>query len=80
MANDLTDYVLNVDMTTAQFDIDLIVEEASKLGVDFGDLQDYGFEYKSDSCGGKTCLRKQNFKDLNDWFNKTSMFTDKMKE
>ena len=80
MANDLSDYVMNVDMSVAQFDIDLIVEEAQKLGVDFGDLQDYGFEYKSLSCGGKTCIRKQNFKDLNDWFNKTSMFTDKMKE
>jgi len=38
MANDLNDYVLNVDISTAQFDIDLIVEEADKLGINFGDL------------------------------------------
>ena len=80
MANDLSDYIMNVDITSAQFDTDLIVEEAGKLGIDFGDLQDYGFDSKNISCGGSKCLRKQNFKDLNDWLNKTSKFTDKMKE
>jgi hypothetical protein len=48
----MTDYLLNIDITKASFDIDLMHEEAQKLGLDFGDLSEYGFDIKSSKCGG----------------------------
>ena len=36
IANQMTDYLLNIDITKASFDIDLMHEEAQKLGLDFG--------------------------------------------
>ena len=67
-------------MTKAQFNVDMVFEEAQKLGLDFGDLEEYGFDVKSSKCGGQTCIRKENFKDLNDALNKNQKFTKKFKE
>ena len=36
--NNLQEYIQNVDITKAQFDVDVLVEEASKLGIEFGEL------------------------------------------
>jgi len=36
-----------------------LFDEAKKLGLDFGDLEEYGFDVKSVSCGGKTCFNKE---------------------
>ena len=36
--NNLQEYIQNVDITKAQFDVDVLVEEASKLGMEFGEL------------------------------------------
>ena len=58
--NNMKDYVLNVDVTKAQFDIDIMVDEAQKLGLDLGDLKEYGFNSKA--CSGKNCLNKKNIK------------------
>ena len=50
-----------------------MVDEAKKLGVDFGDLTDYGFEYKSSACGGKTCFNKDKLKNFDDIINKNTL-------
>lgn len=57
-----------------------MLDEFKKLGVDFGDLNDYGFEYKSSSCGGKTCLNKNALKDFDDILNKKRSFNAKIIE
>ena len=31
-------------MGEAQFNLNMLVDEAKKIGIDFGDLKDYGFE------------------------------------
>ena len=49
----------------------MLYEQARKLGLDFGDLEEYGFEINSSACGGKTCLRKKHFKDMDDAFMKS---------
>ena len=38
LANNMQDYLVNVDLTRAQFDVDQLFEEAGRLGMDFGDL------------------------------------------
>jgi hypothetical protein len=50
-----------------------MVDEAKKLGVDFGNLSDYGFEYKSEACGGKTCLNKDKIKRFDEIINKNTI-------
>ena len=54
----------NIDLSTSQFDIDLLYDEAKKLGLDFGDLEEYGFDVKSVRCGGKTCINREKVKDF----------------
>ena len=45
IANNLVeDYIQNVDLSKAQYNLDLLFEEAGRLGMDFGDLQQYGLE------------------------------------
>ena len=34
----ISNYLVNVDLTEAQFDLDLMLDNANKLGMDFGDL------------------------------------------
>ena len=38
LASNMQDYLVNVDLTGAQFDVDKLFEEAGRLGMDFGDL------------------------------------------
>lgn len=64
--NNIQEMVLNIDLRDAQFDIDKLYEEAQKIGVDVGDLSDYGFDPNSPSCGGKTCFRPDQFKNIDD--------------
>ena len=45
--------------------------------MDFGDLQEYGFDTKSGSCGGNTCINRKNIKSLDDVINKGVKFTNK---
>ena len=49
-------------MTNTQFEVDTLLEQAEKLGMDFGDLEEYGLDVKSGACGGKTCLDREKFK------------------
>lgn len=71
---------MNVNIMNAQFDVDALYEEAQKLGLDAGDLSDYGFDVKSAACGGSTCLRKENFKNYDDFLNKGGKFTNKISQ
>jgi hypothetical protein len=74
----IQNYVMNVNIMNAQFDVDALYDEAKKLGLDAGDLSEYGFDVKSSACGGNTCLRKENFKDYDDFLNKGNNFTGKI--
>lgn len=69
IANKVTDYILNVDVTNASFDLEVFFEESKKLGLDFGDLEEYGFDVKSASCGGKACFDKGKFKNYDEFLN-----------
>lgn len=72
--------MLNIDITKAQFNVDMMVDEASKLGVDFGDLSEYGFDVKSAKCGGNTCFKNQDFKDVETSLKRSDRFGAKMIE
>ena len=37
-------YMMNIDLSKSQYDLDLLFEEAGRLGMDFGDLKEYGIE------------------------------------
>ena len=71
---------MNVNIMNAQFDVNAMYEEAQKLGLDAGDLSEYGFDVKSAACGGNTCLRKENFKNYDDFLNKGGKLTNKIAE
>ena len=40
------DTVLEIDLENAQFDPSLMIEEAKKMGLDFEELEDLGFNLK----------------------------------
>ena len=44
MADTFQDFVMNVDILNAQFDAELLFEEAKKLGMDLGDFKDYAYD------------------------------------
>ena len=77
LVQNVQDYIVNIDLTKTQFDADKLFEEASRLGMDFGDLQEYGFHVGSDKCGGKTCINKDSFRDFADALSKKNNFTKK---
>lgn len=63
--NQVNDFVQNVDITNIQFDIVKLYENAQKIGLDAGDLSDYGFQ-KGQKCSGQVCFSEdkiRNFKD-----------------
>ena len=41
---------MDIKISDTQFDANLFVQEAAKIGLDLGDLRDYGFN--TDMCGG----------------------------
>ena len=51
-----------------------MIENADKLGMDLGDLQEYGFDVKSMKCGGMTCINKDKFKTYEDILEKGTKF------
>ena len=68
---------MNVDVTNIQFDVEAIYSEAQKLGLDAGDLMDYGFEY-SPKCGGKKCFNPDKIKDYDNFLNNTQTIGNKL--
>ena len=57
-----------------------MIENADKLGMDLGDLKEYGFDVKSMKCGGKTCLNKDRMKQFDDILNKKNRLNAKIIE
>ena len=64
MADSVHNYVMNVDITNAQFDMVSLYEEAQKLGLDIGDLKDYGFDPKNPLCDKNSCSPKDFITDI----------------
>ena len=50
-AIDLYDKLIEINLEDAQFDIKKMYEEAQKVGLDIGDLQEYGFDYEQKEFG-----------------------------
>ena len=48
--------------------------------MDLGDLEEYGLDVRSASCGGKTCFNKNHFKNYDDLLSKGSKFGLKLGE
>ena len=65
------DQILNVNLDTAQFNAGQLIEEAKKIGIDFGELEDYGFDKTSQLCGGRTCPGKKEIIEVNRLLNGT---------
>ena len=42
--------------------------------MDFGDLEEFGFDVKSASCDGKTCIDTEKFKNYDDMLNRSAKF------
>lgn len=55
-----------------------LYEEGRKLGLDAGDLGEYGFELKSPKCGGKSCFPAENIRNFEDFTNVGARFTKNM--
>lgn len=50
---------MNLNLSDAQYNLESIYTEAQKIGLDVGDMIEYGFESKTGSCGHKYCIDKQ---------------------
>lgn len=74
----VNDYIMNIDITDTQFDVEGLYEASKKIGLDAGDLAEYGFDFKSAKCNGKTCFNPKNLKDYDDFVNKSEIFSKKM--
>ena len=53
MIHNVEDYVENVDIFNAQYDLPQLYEEMQKMGLDGPDLEEYGFDLRSAVCGGQ---------------------------
>ena len=74
----IQDIALNVDLNDAQYSIHKLYEEGRKLGLDAGDLSEYGFELKSSKCGGKSCIPVENIRNFEDFTNMGARFSKNM--
>ena len=48
--------VVNLDLSKTQFDADKLYEQASKLGLDLDDFQDYGLDFTGSNCASVPCI------------------------
>ena len=70
---------VNVDISSAQFNLESLFEEAARLGMDFGDLKEYGFTTNGHGCQtGSICMNRDSFQGLDDALNKGNKFTNKL--
>jgi len=69
---------MNLDLSNAQYNLESIYTQAQKIGIDVGDMIEYGFESKSGSCGQKYCIDKQQFKDLDQMFERPKQFRQRL--
>ena len=78
MRDQFNDFMLNVDVMNIQFDVDQMCNSAKKMGLDAGDLSEYGFDWKSSKCQEKTCWNPDHIKSYDDLINKSSTFAEKI--
>ena len=57
IAKNVENFVMNVDIQNIQFDAYEMYDQAKKLGLDAGDLEDYGFEPKG-KCSNMGCINR----------------------
>ena len=55
VADTVQNMMMNIDITNIQFDAHAMYEEAQKLGLDAGELEEYGFEAKG-KCSNAACI------------------------
>ena len=79
LVSNVRDYVMNVDITNIQFDPVHIYEEARKIGLDAGDLSEYGFE-KRGKCTNISCLDRNKVKDFSDYLDNMGTFNKRIAE
>ena len=58
---------MNIDVAGNQFDVDRMLEDASKLGLDVEDLEEFGFDVRNNNCGGSGC-RSETFEEFSKKF------------
>ena len=63
VADAVQSMVMNVDITSLQFDAHSLYEQAQRLGLDAGELEDYGFEKKG-KCSNVACIDRRKIKDM----------------
>ena len=78
--SDVKDIVTNIDLDDAQYNILKLYEAGRALGLDAGDLADYGFEVKSSKCGGKSCIPIDKIKSFDDFSSMAGKFSTKYYE
>ena len=79
VADAVQSMVMNVDITNLQFDAHTLYEKAQKLGLDAGDLEDYGFEKKG-KCSNVACIDRNKIKDFATYLDNMGRFQSKMAE
>ena len=79
VAETVQNMAMNVDITNLQFDTHSLYEEAQKLGLDAGDLEDYGFEPKG-KCSNSACIDREKIKNFADYLDNMGRFQTKMEE
>jgi len=71
LVENVRDMVINFDLTNIQFEPEKMYEEAKKIGMDVGDLEDYGFDIKG-KCGNGICIDRQKIKSFADFVEQTN--------
>jgi len=64
IAGHVQELVMNVDISTAQYNTEQLFEEAHKLGMSFGDLREYGYDPRNSSCAPSADGSKDFLQDL----------------
>ena len=55
VADQMQDFVMNIDVVRNQFSLDDLYDQAQKLGLEMDDLKEYGFDVSKVNCSGKMC-------------------------
>lgn len=66
LVKNVENFAMNIDISNIQFDPHQMYENAKKLGLDAGDLQEYGFEAKG-KCSNMSCLNRDKIKNFADY-------------
>lgn len=56
-AEHVQEYIMNIDLTDSQYNLQSLFDEAQKLGMDIDDLKEYGFDERAMNCNGSACRK-----------------------